>query len=116
MSLWAQNKLMPIFQLSNPGKVIQIFLQNFNFSGGDLDHLKKLLQIKGWTSFSEICLSTNRKIEITEKYLDEFSRICQEGFIKEYRLGPVRSVPPGRVQLENFVSGVLIMRSENTFL
>ena len=65
MSLWAQNKLMPVFLLPNPGKLIQKFSKNFNFSSGDSDR------------FSGICQSTNRKIEITEKYLDDFSRICQ---------------------------------------
>ena len=47
MSLWAQNKLMPVLLSPNPGKLIQIFFKNFNFSSVDSDRFPKThLQLK----------------------------------------------------------------------
>ena len=78
MSIWAQNKLMPVFQLPNPGKVMQIIFQNFNFSGGDLNHLKKLLQIKGWMSFQEFVWVPTGKLKLRKNIWMSFPEFAKK--------------------------------------
>jgi len=78
MSLWAQNNLMPVFLSPNPGKLIQIFFQNFNFSDGDSDGLKKLLQIKGWVSQEFVWVPTG-KLKLQKNIWMSFPEFANKG-------------------------------------